>query len=236
MDIAIVDDEKVIREQIKELILTYTPNCNLETFASGEDLLAADKTYHMVFLDIQMEGMNGIDVARAIREKQIDSIIIFITAIKEYVFDAFDVLAFHYLLKPIGEKKFSEVFTRATKEAEHIYKQGQDTIFISARNRNFTFNLDDIVYIESRRKKVEIHTTNEIIEAYATMIELEKELGGKFYRCHRGYLVNMAHIVEYESDSITLTNRQKILMSKERYKEFVKEYMRYLRSGGTVFV
>lgn len=236
MDIAIIDDEKVIREQIKELILKYAPDCAPESFATGEEFLSAKKPYHLVFLDIQMEGMNGIDTAKALRERQKDAIVIFITAIKEYVFDAFDVSAFHYLLKTVDEKKFAEVFRRAAKEVEQRNKQAQDTIFIRTRNRNFTINRDSIVYIESRRKKVEIHTTNEIIETYATMNELEKELSGKFCRCHRGYLVNMAYIAEYDNNSISLNNGEKIFMSKERYSQFVKEYMRYLRSGGTAFV
>lgn len=83
---------------------------------------------------------------------------------------------------------------------------------------------------------MEIHTSNEIIETYASMNDLEKQLGGNFYRCHRGYLVNMAHIAEYENDSISLSNGENIFMAKERYNEFVKEYMRYLRNGGTACV
>lgn len=180
--------------------------------------------------------MNGIDTARALREKQEDMVVIFITGVKEYVFEAFDVSAFHYLLKPVEEKKFSEVFERAKKEVEKRTTQGQKNIFIKTRNRSFTINHDNILYIENRGKKVEIHTSNEIIDTYASMNDLEKQLGGNFYRCHRGYLVNMAHIAEYENDSISLSNGENIFMAKERYNEFVKEYMRYLRNGGTACV
>ena len=143
---------------------------------------------------------------------------------------------FHYLLKPVEEKKFSEVFERAKKEVEKRTTRGQKNIFIKTRNRSFTINHDNILYIENRGKKVEIHTSNEIIETYASMNDLEKQLGGNFYRCHRGYLVNMAHIAEYENDSISLSNGENIFMAKERYNEFVKEYMRYLRNGGTACV
>ena len=152
------------------------------------------------------------------------------------VLQAFDVSAFHYLLKPVEEKKFSEVFERAKKEVEKRTTQGQKNIFIKTRNRSFTINHDNILYIENRGKKVEIHTSNEIIDTYASMNDLEKQLGGNFYRCHRGYLVNMAHIAEYENDSISLSNGENIFMAKERYNEFVKEYMRYLRNGGTAGV
>ena len=236
MEIAIVDDEKVIREQIKKLVVRYAPDCNVKAYETGEELLTEGKKADIVFLDIQMEGMNGIDTARVLREKQEDTVVIFITGVKEYVFEAFDVLAFHYLLKPVEEKKFSEVFERAKKEVEKRKKQRQETVFIKTRNRSFTINRENILYIENRGKKVEIHTGNEVIETYASMIDLEKQLGGNFYRCHRGYLVNMAHIAEYENDSIGLSNGEKIFMAKERYNEFVKEYMRYLRNGGIVCV
>ena len=236
MEVAIVDDEKVIREQIKKLVVKYEPDCNAKTYETGEELLAEGKKYDVVFLDIQMEGMNGIDTARALREKQEDMVVIFITGVKEYVFEAFDVSAFHYLLKPVEEKKFSEVFERAKKEVKKRTTQEQKNIFIKNRNRSFTINWDNILYIENRGKKVEIHTGNEIIETYASMNDLEKQLGGNFYRCHRGYLVNMAHIAEYENDSISLNNGENIFMAKERYNEFVKEYMRYLRNGGIACV
>ncbi len=109
MEVAIVDDEKVIREQIKKLAVKYEPDCNVKYYETGEELLAEGKKFDVLFLDIQMEGMNGIDTARALREKQEDMVVIFITGVKEYVFEAFDVSAFHYLLKPVEEKKFSEV-------------------------------------------------------------------------------------------------------------------------------
>lgn len=76
--------------------------------------------------------------------------------------------------------------------------------------------------MENRGRKVEIHTTGKNIEIYAVMSELEKQLGSGFYRCHRGYLVNMAHITEYDSDSISLNNGERIYLAKERYSGLSK--------------
>jgi DNA-binding LytR/AlgR family response regulator len=184
MNIAIVDDEKIIREQIKSLIEKQKPDCCLDSYCTGEELLKAGKCFDVVFLDIQMDGMNGIDTAKALRERGEDTVL----------------------------------------------------IFIKIRNRNITLDRKTILYVENQGKKVEIHTTAEIIEIYASMKELELQLGESFCRCHRGYLVNMAYIAEYENDSIRLSNGEKIFMAKERYHEFVKKYMRYLRNGGTVYV
>lgn len=231
LNIAICDDEKAIREQINELIEKEKPDVCPEYYETGDSLLAARKQFDIVFLDIQMEGTDGIETARKLRERDEDTILIFITAIREYVFKAFDVAAFHYLLKPIEEDKFHEVFQRAKRELEKRKKQRRETVFIKTRNRSFTLEKDSILYIESRAKKVEIHTAGEIIEAYSSTNEMESQLGDGFYRCHRGYLVNMAYVAEYDSESVTLNNGEYVYLAKEKYGEFVKAYMRYLRNG-----
>lgn len=232
MNIAICDDEKIIREQIKNLIEKQKPDCCLFTFASGEELIACDQNFDIIFLDIQMKGINGIEAAKKLRRQKEEGILIFITGIKEYVFEAFDVAAFHYLLKPVEEKKFTQVFCRAVKEIEKRREYGKEQLFIKIGSRSITLEQSSVLYIESRGKKAEIHTTREIIEIYASMKGLEGQLGSSFYRCHRGYLVNMAYITEYGTDSISLNNGETIYLSKDKYNEFVKVYMKYLRNGG----
>ncbi len=220
LNIAVCDDEEVICRQIKELIEKRMADSCIDVYDLGKKLLAAEKLYDMVFLDIQMDGINGIETARALREKQNDkTVIIFITAMKEYVFEAFDVSAFHYLLKPIDETKFTEVLRRAAWEVESRRKQEQEPLLIRTKKRSMTFLKNDILYVESRGKKVEIHTKEKNIEIYASMNELESQLGSGFYRCHRGYLVNMIYIAEYSGEDITLSNGETVYLSKEKYSE-----------------
>ena len=236
INIAIVDDEEVIREQIKFLVEKNYIKTIIDIYSSGEELLLTDRCYDIVFLDIKMDGMNGIDTAKELRKKAEETILIFITGIKQYVFDVFDVGAFHYLIKPINEQKFSDVYQNALLEVKKRKQHQSGLLFVKTRNRNVTFKQNEILYIESRAKKVEIHTRADTMEVYAAISELEKQLMGNFYRCHRGYLVNMAFIVEYSNDSIALNNGETIILSKEKYGDFVKAYMRYLKNGGGIFV
>ncbi|MDE6889706.1 MAG: LytTR family DNA-binding domain-containing protein [Eubacterium sp.] len=228
MEIAVVDDEKAIREHICSLMKEQQPESRIEAYAAGEELLASGKRFDIVFLDIQMEGMNGIETARKLREQPGDTVLVFITGIKDYVFDALDLYAFQYLLKPIDEGKFAKVLERAVQEAAR--KKERRVLFI--KSRNLTLDQSEILYIESRAKKAEIHTVRQNLEIYAAMDELEGQLGEEFYRCHRAYIVNMDCITEYDNESITLTSGDRVYLAKKKYGEFVKAYMWHLQSGG----
>ena len=119
------------------------------------------------------------------------------------------------------------------KMAEKIVKTKERRgLFLKAKK--FMLNQADILYIESRAKKVGIYTTGakESIEIYATMEGLEGQLGEDFYRCHRAYIVNMAHITEFGKDSVTLTNGDTIYVAKKKFGEFVKTYKGYLQNDG----
>ena len=102
------------------------------------------------------------------------------------------------------------------------------------KSKKLMLDQGEILYIESRAKKVEIHTVGalESIEIYATMEELGGQLGESFYRCHCAYLVNMAYITEYGKDSVTLTNGDQVYVAKKKYSEFVRAYKCYLQDGG----
>ena len=234
IEIAICDDEAVIREQLEQFLKRNVSDCRIEVYAAGEELLAADRSFDLVFLDIQMQGLSGMETASALRAGNEDMILIFVTGLKEYVFEAFDVSAYHYLLKPLEEKKLGEVLERALGEMRKRKTQEKKQLLIRTRNRSVNLDQSAILYLESRGKKVEIHVPGEIIEMYASISKLEEKLGSSFYRCHRGYLVNMAHIAEYRTDRIRLNNGEEVYLAKEKYQSFVKTYMRYLQDGGTV--
>ena len=135
MRIAICDDEKNIRELIGNKVEKQYPKAEMVFFSSGEELLSSDVHIDILFLDIQMSGRDGMETARELRQRNNDVIIIFVTAVEEYVFQAFDVGAFNYIVKPIDDAKFMDVLQRAVerlgsqkksvKEPEEKYEIGR---------------------------------------------------------------------------------------------------------------
>lgn len=230
MQIAVCDDEEIVREQIKELIIEQKKDCQVVQFVSGEELLAAHESFDLIFLDIQLDGMTGIEVAREFRNRGDEVFLIFVTGAKEYIFDAFDVSAFQYLLKPISEKRFSEIFARAKRELEK--KKHVEPLIFKIGGRHVRVKREQILYAESKGRKAGIHTKQEELEIYADMKSLEGQLGEAFACCHKGLLVNMGYIQEYDRDKILLTNGQELYLSRRKSGEFVKKYLQYLRKGG----
>lgn len=232
MNIGICDDEKEICLQIRKLILAMSPESQVTHYCSGKQFLSERQRFDILFLDIQMSDTNGMEIARTLRERKEDTVLIFVTALKEYVFEAFDVSAFHYLLKPLVKEKFNNVFQEALKEAEKRARGRDETLFFQTKSKSFTLLKNEILYVENCRRKVDIHTLHQTETIYATMAHMEELLGNGFYRCHRGYLVNMAYIAQYNADSILLHNGETIYLSKEKYNDFVNTYMKYLRQEG----
>lgn len=104
------------------------------------------------------------------------------------------------------------------------------TLLLKTKAKNITVDKGNIMYVESHKRKKEIHMTDGIIEIYSTMDKLKLQLGDGFYQCHRGYIVNMAYVKEYTYDSIKISSGELIYMSKEKYSGFENSYSLYLKS------
>ena len=235
MQIAICDDEKNIRELIANKIIKQYPDTNISFYSSGEELLLSSNPIDILFLDIQMQGKNGMETARELRKKDKNVIIIFVTAVEEYVFQAFDVGAFHYIVKPIEDEKFTDVLHRAIEEnnAKKPANQVQKEKYLMINNGgvHIKVTIDDIVYAEVFNRKVVIHKMNETIEYYGKMSDLESVAGDGFFRPHRAYLINFKYVEKYDATTIYL-EKGTALMAKQKYPEFVKNYMKYNQRRG----
>lgn len=240
MQIAVCDDEKEIRDMLAKKIGRLYPEADLSLYQSGEELLLSDKEPDILLLDIQMPGKNGMETAKALRRNNKNTIIIFVTALEDFVFQAFDVEAFHYLVKPFDDGKFAEVFLNAVKQFEDRKKlenanvnREKPSLMITTGGEHITVNLEDIIYAEVFDRKVILHTMDSDIEYYGKMKELEKKAGDDFFRSHRSYLVNFNFIWKYDATTIYL-KRGQALMAKQNYHDFVKSYLRYNQRKGNI--
>ena len=228
--IAICDDEKNIRELIESKVRKNYKEAEIVFFSSGEELLLSDMHIDILFLDIQMSGRNGIETAKELRKNNRMMIIVFVTVMEEYVFQAFDVGAFHYIVKPIDEEKFSSILHRAVEEWCYKKKEvkilEENYVLVNNSGVHTKVVLNEIIYAEVFNRKVVIHKMDETIEYYGKLSDLESVAGENFFRPHRAYLINFKYVEKYDATTIYL-EKGRVLMAKQNYSEFVKKYMRY---------
>ena len=235
--IAICDDEAPTRAYLSSLIRAQSCPCEIVEYASAGDCLADTQELDLLFLDIELassgDRLDGMALARTIRERTTGTqpVIIFVTGYERYVFDAFDVGAFQYLLKPVDEEKFAQVFTRAAAQIGTAREKSGRVLTLQSANISKSAPLDSICYIESSNHKVELHLKDGVFACYAKIGELELELQDQFFRIHKGYLVNLSYVDGYSKTEVTLTNGEKLLLSKYKYQDFVKAYLHFLKRG-----
>jgi len=236
---AICDDEANIRAYLASLIRAQPYPCEIVEYASAGDCLAGQREIDLLFLDIELNSpgdrLDGMALARKIRERDsaAQPVIIFVTGYERYVFDAFDVGAFQYLLKPVSEEKFAQVFARAAAQlkAGRENPRGSRVLTFQSMGVNRAVPLDSVYYIESRNHQVTLHLKDGAFTCYAKLGDLEAELSDRFFRIHKGYLVNLSYVEAYSKRSVTLINGDKLSLSKYKYQDFVKAYLRFLKRG-----
>ena len=244
MRIAVCEDEKEIREYIRALLLSCLEKDGIEheieLFAEGESLISSGYVPDILFLDIEMPGINGIQTAKRLREAGSQSVIIFVTAMEEYVFQSFDVGAFHYLVKPFSTEKFYEVLKKAVsqvKERELSFRQNNErerTIEIRNGRLRTKVILCGLVYAEVFNREIFLYilmdNESKTLKYYGRMKDLEKVAGEDFFRIHRAYLINLRFVRSYEKEAVQLLNKE-LPIARANYQGFVKAFMRYQERG-----
>ena len=199
-------------------------------YASADEYLADGREHDLIFLDIEMEGSDGMGLARHIRGMDAcrQPIIVFVTGYEKYVYDAFDVGAFQYLVKPVDEQKFADVFSRAVGQILSEAEQRKKKLVIQYAGEGKAIPLNDIYYMESQNHNIVLFLKSGKLEYYGKIGDLEEELAGQFYRIHRGYLINLFHVEGYDRTEVRMANGDKLLLSRYKYDGFVQAYMDYI--------
>lgn len=227
---AVCDDDPSMLEELNRKITSFmelkNDSFHITSFLTGDDLLNSKIFFDVIFLDIQMPGILGINAAKILYDKNAANYIIFITALEEYVYDAFSVEAVDYLIKPIDSIRFTNALERVYK---HLNSKKQNCLYIETSSWCKIIKLNDILYCEIIGRKIYIHTKQEIINYYYKLKQLEQQLDYHFFKCHRSYLVNLQYVCSYENDTALLKDGTKIPVSRLRSLEFKKAILKYIK-------
>lgn len=231
VSVAICEDERAVRKELAELV--GSAGFGLDCFESAEGVLESGKDYDIYILDINMPGKNGMELAEKIRQGRGYNgnykrpVIIFVTALSEYMQFAFDVQAFHFLTKPVNAEKFLCVLHNA---AQSLRAGAPEQLSVKIGGFGYGVPLDELFYLESVGKKVALYTKAGNVECYGKIGEFAAKLRGSpmFFQCHRCYIVNMAYIARFSQKELCLVNGQIISLSRERYQDFLEAYSMYV--------
>ena len=230
--IAICDDEKHMSDHIRAMASDFFRKKNreiqLRTFLSGEELLNYDGQIDILFLDIQMNGMDGLETARKLRAGKFRGFLIFITVLKEMVFQSFEVQAYDYLVKPVDEKQFGKTMERLYVSMQNA---SEDSLLVQKGYEGRIIRKDEIVFCEVIDRKIYLNlVSGEVVDYYERIENLETKLGSHFFRCHRSYLINLKHLKGYKNGTAYMDNHKEIPVSRLRSREFSGVVLQYMKN------
>lgn len=232
---AICDDEPRMAREISDRLSQYMKEKQIfsycvKSFSDGRSLLESGCDFDVIFLDIQMEQPDGMETARSLRQRGNQSLLIFVTVLKECVFDAFEVEAHDYLLKPVDREHFARTMDRALRALE---QRGAKNMIIRKGSSCEVVQLSQVVYCEVQGRKIYLHqSSGEIIDYYEKLDRLEQRMDGRFFRCHRSYLVNLAYVRGCKDGRVMLPQGEEIPVSRLRERELMQALLRYMKEKG----
>lgn len=230
MRIVICDDNPEDAKMLEGILRRTDPaeHWSVSSFTDSKELLdrlREKDVYDVALLDIDMPGINGIELGKAVKQLLPEVLVIFATAHPQYMLDAFDLEAFHYLLKPFDEDKVLSVLRRAQEK----YAAANRYHCIKIKTQSIRIRLSELYFVEHCRKHVIYHTEKkdyEVTETLASAYEALKGFG--FYQIHQGYLVNMEKIDRFEGYSVLLTDGRSVPVSVRKKAEVIAAYTGYI--------
>lgn len=234
LNIAICDDETLEIEYLTRLVRQWASlnetAVNILSFASAEAFLfeyEENKNFDILLLDIQMSGMNGINLAEKIRKSDGGMQIVFITGFPDYISRGYDVSALHYLIKPVEREKLFEVLTKARDNL----KREEKYILISADGENLKIRLKDIIYIEAFGHSCRVVCEKNEYNIRQSISDIAKMLDESFAYSHRSYIVNIGHISSITKTDILFDSGKNVLISRRMYNQINAAFIDFYRGA-----
>lgn len=230
--VSICEDETYFVSKLKKMLDKYCSlreiHVSISAFSDGEELLASSQMTDIILMDIKLPTSNGMEVIRHLRDLGSDSQVIFITAFQKYVFQAFDLDAVHYILKPVSEEK---LFSAMDKAIKRVAANRGKALLITSGTTASRVPLKDILYCEAMNHQITVHTLTEQVQFFGTLDALQEKLDERFFRCHRSYIVNMDHVIDKQPGSAIMEGGDHILISRRKQQEFTQKLLETCRKG-----
>lgn len=229
---AICDDEPLMVREIAGCLTGYLEekqitDCSVSSFSNGRALLESGGGFDVIFLDIQMEQPDGMETARLLRRRGERGLLVFVTVLRDCVFNAFEVEAYDYLIKPLEEARFRRTMDRALKRLE---QRTAKSLLVQRGTGCEVIPLAGIVYCEVLGRKIYIHKQDgTTIDYYGRLEELERRMDGRFFKCHRSYLVNLDYVRGCRAGQVMLPGAAVIPVSRLRERELTQALLRYMK-------
>lgn len=231
LKIAVCDDDTAQRDYLFERVSLWAKKnrhlAEVKQYSEAEAFLfdySEEKDFDILLLDIEMPGMSGVELAKAVRRENTAVQIVFITGFYEYFSDGFDVSALHYLIKPADEAKLYPVLDRAVSNLNYR----QRSVLLSTGDADVKVSLADILYAESENVYVLVHTVHGKYRIRMALGKFSQQLDESFFKVHRSYVVGLKYVKKITRTDVTMTNGDVVPLSRGMYNEVHAALIKYL--------
>ena len=239
INIALIDDNLNDLNTLKSFIDKYTESDELDSQIEVNITTYNDPTlflnennfkYDLIFLDIEMPKINGISLAKRIREKDSNVGLVFITNMAQYAINGYEVSAIDYILKPLDYYDFALKFN---KIINFVKRNISNYIYLkSVENNLIKVDVNEIIYVEIFSHYLIYHLENREIKVRGTISEAENNLSNYyFFRISKSFLINLKHVINIKLDNVLLTGNIELIISRLRKKDFLEAFYKYLGGG-----
>ena len=221
-DVKYVNDLKV---HVQEYMKNHFIQCSIEASSSPKEILKKNRAYDLVFLDIQMPEINGLEIAHRLKQRNSKVVIFFVTAYNKYQDDAMDLQIFRFFEKPFDVKR---LYSSLDKAMEYIDGSYVD-IFVQNNTEHIRILIDDIIYIKRDNRKNYLFTKENTYVIRESIMEWNNKLPTTFfYLVHKSFLVNLHYVTKYNYSELFLNQTIRVPIASRKQAEFHKFWFDYL--------